>query len=84
MGVEQPREGIIHGIGVPALSQALGAQLVEGCFCQPMDNTIAALRLFLLAVHIHLTVASFPELSQKLDRAFVGIIPVGGETDEEN
>lgn len=33
---------------------------------------------------IHLTVASFPELSQKLDRAFVGIIPVGGETDEEN
>ena len=88
-----------------------------------MDNTIAALRLFLLAVHtfavhtlekqlsdgydpmvivprlaaylghksyretcwyIHLTVASFPELSQKLDRAFVGIIPVGGETDEEN
>ena len=34
--------------------------------------------------YIHLTVASFPELSQKLDRAFVGIIPVGGETDEEN
>ena len=31
--------------------------------------------------YIHLTVASFPELSQKLDRAFVGIIPVGGETD---
>ena len=36
MGVEQPREGIIHGIGVPALSQALGAQLVAGCFCQPL------------------------------------------------
>ena len=35
-------------------------------------------------IFIHLTVASFPELSQKLDRAFVGIIPVGGETDEEN
>ena len=34
--------------------------------------------------YIHLTVASFPELSQKLDRAFVGIIPVGGETNEEN
>jgi len=34
--------------------------------------------------YIHLTVASFPKLSQKLDRAFVGIIPVGGETDEEN
>ena len=34
--------------------------------------------------YIHLTVASFPELSQKLDRAFVGIIPVGGETVEED
>ena len=29
-------EGIIHGIGIAALSQALGAQLVESCFCQPI------------------------------------------------
>lgn len=34
--------------------------------------------------YIHLTVTSFPELSQKLDRAFAGIIPVGGETVEED
>ncbi len=34
--------------------------------------------------YIHLTVASFPELSQRLDRAFAGIIPVGGETGEED
>ena len=34
MGVEQPRQRVIHGISVAALSQALGAQLVERCFCQ--------------------------------------------------
>lgn len=34
--------------------------------------------------YIHLTVASFPELSQKLDSAFAGIIPVGGEISEED
>lgn len=35
--------------------------------------------------YIHLTIASFPELSQKLDAAFAGIIPVvGGECIEEN
>lgn len=35
--------------------------------------------------YIHLTIASFPELSQKLDAAFAGIIPVvGGESIEEN
>ena len=32
--MKQSREGIIHGIGVPALGQTLGAQLVEGRFCQ--------------------------------------------------
>ena len=36
MGVQQSGQRVIHGIGVPALSQALGAQLVEGCFCQPI------------------------------------------------
>lgn len=35
--------------------------------------------------YIHLTIASFPELAQKLDSAFAGIIPViGGEIIEEN
>lgn len=35
--------------------------------------------------YIHLTIASFPELSQKLDSAFRGIIPVvGGEMIEED
>lgn len=35
--------------------------------------------------YIHLTIASFPELSQKLDAAFRGIIPVvGGEILEED
>ncbi len=35
--------------------------------------------------YIHLTVGSFPELSQKLDAVFAGIIPVvGGESIEEN
>ena len=34
--MEQPSQSIVHGIGVPALSQALGAQLVESCFCQPI------------------------------------------------
>ena len=32
--VEQPRQRVIHGIGIAALSQALGAQLVESRFCQ--------------------------------------------------
>ena len=36
MGVEQPRQRVIHGIGIAALSQALGTQLVERCFCQPI------------------------------------------------
>ena len=36
MGVQQSDQRVIHGIGVPALSQALGAQLVESCFCQPI------------------------------------------------
>lgn len=35
--------------------------------------------------YIHLTIASFPDLTEKLDSAFVGIIPiVGGECFEEN
>lgn len=35
--------------------------------------------------YIHLTIASFPELAQKLDSAFAGIIPVvGGEILEED
>lgn len=35
--------------------------------------------------YIHLTIASFPELAQKLDSAFAGIIPViGGEIIEED
>ena len=34
--VQQPGQRVIHGIGIAALSQALGAQLVEGCFCQPI------------------------------------------------
>ncbi len=35
--------------------------------------------------YIHLTIASFPELTQKLDSAFVGLIPaVGGELLEED
>ncbi len=35
--------------------------------------------------YIHLTIASFPELAQKLDSAFMGIIPVvGGEMLEED
>lgn len=35
--------------------------------------------------YLHLTIASFPELAQKLDSAFAGIIPViGGEIIEEN
>ena len=34
MGVEQPRQRVIHGIGIATLSQALGTQLVEGGFCQ--------------------------------------------------
>ena len=35
--------------------------------------------------YIHLTIASFPELAQKLDSAFVGMIPiVGGEMLEED
>ena len=36
MRVQQPGQRVIHGIGIAALSQALGAQLVEGCFCQPI------------------------------------------------
>lgn len=35
--------------------------------------------------YIHLTIAAFPELAQKLDAAFAGIIPiVGGGRDEED
>lgn len=35
--------------------------------------------------YIHLTIASFPELAEKLDSAFAGIIPVvGGEIIEED
>ena len=35
--------------------------------------------------YIHLTISAFPELTQKLDSAFVGIIPVvGGEMFEED
>ena len=35
--------------------------------------------------YIHLTIVSFPELAQKLDSAFAGIIPViGGEIIEED
>ena len=34
--VQQPGQRVIHGIGIAALSQALGAQLVESCFCQPI------------------------------------------------
>jgi integrase len=35
--------------------------------------------------YIHLTIVSFPELTEKLDSAFAGIIPVvGGEIREEN
>lgn len=36
--MQQSGQRVIHGIGVPALCQALGAQLVESCFRQPMDN----------------------------------------------
>ena len=36
MGVQQSGQRIIHGIGIAALSQALGTQLVERCFCQPI------------------------------------------------
>ena len=34
--VQQPGQGVIHGIGIAAFGQALGTQLVEGCLCQPI------------------------------------------------
>ena len=43
MSVEQPRQCIIHGIGVPALSQALGTQLVEGGYTDAVDDALARL-----------------------------------------
>ena len=36
MRVQQPGQCVIHGIGVTTFGQALGAQLVESCFCQPI------------------------------------------------
>lgn len=67
----------------------LEKQLSEGC-----DPMVIAPRLAAYLGHksyretcwyIHLTIASFPELSQKLDASFAGIIPVaGGENFEEN
>ena len=43
MGVEQPRESVIHGIGIATLSQALGTQLVEGGYTDAVDDALARL-----------------------------------------
>ena len=44
MGVEQPRQRVIHGIGIAALSQALRTQrLAEGGYTDAVDDALARL-----------------------------------------
>lgn len=43
MGVEQPREGIIHGIGVPALNQLRTQRLAEGGYTDAVDDALTRL-----------------------------------------